>query len=217
MVETTPIRVMVVDDHAMVREGLTTFLEAFDDLELIGEASNGAEAFQRSQALSPDVVLMDLVMPEVDGLNAIRTIKHHQPQVHIIALTSFRDESLVYEAIQAGADGYLLKNISANDLARAIRTANAGRHPLAPEATDALIHHAVNAGTPTCGNDLTAREREILQLMALGITNPEIAKRLVVSRSTVKNHVSNILSKLGANSRTEAVATALKHHLVREP
>ena len=212
MTEQRSIRVLLVDDHAVVRSGLGAFLLAFDDLELVGEAGSGEEAVRRCEQLEPDVVLMDLVMPGMDGATATRAIRERCPQVQVIALTSFKEEELVQGALKAGAIGYLLKNISADELATAIRAAHAGRPTLAPEATQALIHSARRPPGP--GFDLTEREREVLVLMVKGLNNPEIAERLVVSRSTVKFHVSNILSKLGATSRTEAVSLALQHDLV---
>ncbi|GAB4152334.1 MAG: response regulator transcription factor [Candidatus Promineifilaceae bacterium] len=205
-----PIRVMIVDDHAVVRRGLAAFLSVFDDLELVGEASGGDEAVALCRQYQPDVVLMDLVMPGTDGAAATRSIRQICPQVQVIALTSFREENLVQGALQAGAISYLLKNVSADYLAQAIRDAYAGQPTLAPEATEALIHAAQK---PQPHYDLTLREQEVLALMAQGLSNPEIADRLFVSRSTAKFHVSSILSKLGVESRTEAVVLALQQHL----
>ncbi len=210
-----PIRVMLVDDHAVVRSGLSAFLMVFSELELVAEASSGEEAVRLCDQVGPDVVLMDLVMPGMDGAAATRAIRERCPDIQVIALTSFKEQELVQSALDAGAIGYLLKNVSADELANAIRAAHAGRPTLAPEAAQALIQASRAAGEPPpMGFDLTDREREVLVLMVDGLTNPEIAKRLVVSRSTIKFHVSSILSKLGASSRTEAVATALQEKLV---
>jgi NarL family two-component system response regulator LiaR len=214
MTTTKPIRVMLVDDHMMVRRGLATFLKVFGDLELAGEAATGEEAIQRCAEMTPvpDIVLMDMVMPGMDGAATTRAIRQRFPSVQVIALTSFKEEELVQNALQAGAIGYLLKDVSAEELAQAIRAAHAGRATLSPEATQALVRAI--AQPPAPGHDLTAREREVLALMIEGLNNTEIARRLFVSSSTIKSHVSNILSKLGVTSRTEAVALAVRHRLV---
>jgi NarL family two-component system response regulator LiaR len=212
MSDASRIRVLLVDDHDMVRRGLALFLQAYDDLTMVGEAEDGGEAIRRCAALLPDVVVMDLMMPGMDGASATRAIREQFPTVQVIALTSFQEEGMVQRALQAGAIGYLLKNVSAAELAAAIRAAHAGRPTLAPEAARDLIR--AGAGAPAPGHDLTPREREVLGLMAQGLNNTEIARRLVVSTSTIKFHVSSILSKLGVTGRTEAVALALKHHLV---
>ena len=206
------IKVVIVDDHAVVRSGLSTFLMVYDDLDFVGEASGGEEAIRLCKRLHPDVVLMDLVMPGVDGAAATRAIRKDCPDTQVIALTSFEEKELVQGALQAGAIAYLLKNISGDELARAIRSAHLGKPTLAPEAAQVLIEASQNP--VVLGGDLTAREREILSLMVSGLTNPEIARQLVVSRSTVKFHVSSILSKLGVSSRTQAVTLALQEKLV---
>jgi two-component system, NarL family, response regulator LiaR len=207
-----PIRVMLVDDHAVVRSGLKAFLMVFDDLELVGEASSGQEALHVIERALPDVILMDLIMPDMDGAATTKAIRARWPQVQVVALTSFREDDLVKRALQAGAIGYLLKNVGADDLADAIRSAHAGKPTLAPEAAQVLIQASRQPQQP--GFDLTEREREVLSLLVKGMSNNEIADRLVVSRSTVKFHVSSILSKLGVSSRTEAVALALNSKLV---
>lgn len=209
---TRPIRVLLVDDHLMVRRGLATFLKIFDDLELAGEASDGHEALQMCAQVKPDVVLMDLIMPEMDGVTATRAICQQFPEVQVLALTSFTEEHLVQSVLQAGAIGYLLKDISADALSEAIRAAHAGRTTLAPEAAQALVDATTQPPPP--GYDLTERERAVLVLLVAGLNNTQIAGQLFVSPSTIKSHVSNILSKLGVASRTEAAALAVRHRLV---
>jgi two-component system, NarL family, response regulator LiaR len=210
--KTRPIRVVIVDDHAVVRSGLNDFVMAFDDLELVGGARGGREAVEICARTRPDVVLMDMVMPDMDGAAATRAIREADPSIQIIVLTSFREEELVNAALKAGAIGYLLKNVSANELAKAIRNAAQGQPTLAPEATLALIH-AATAPLPM-GHDLTDRERDVLALMVKGLNNHQIATQLMVALSTVKYHISNIISKLGATNRTEAATIAVQHHLV---
>jgi two-component system, NarL family, response regulator LiaR len=207
------IRVLIVDDHAVVRSGLATFLSVYDDLEPIGEAVNGEQAVAMCGMLLPDVVLMDLMMPVMDGAAATAEIRRCYPSVQVIALTSFGEQDFVQSALEAGAIGYLLKNISPADLADAIRDAHRGLPTLAPEAVEALIRAATHPHHHV--TDLTDRERAVLSLMTSGLTNLEIACRMGVSRSTVKFHASNILSKLGVGSRTEAVAFGLQEHLVK--
>src|SRR5512140_223466 len=206
MADQGAIKVMIVDDHAVVRSGLSAFLLAFDDLEQVGDATGGADAVTKCISLRPDVVLMDLVMPEVDGAEATRRIKEACPEVQVIALTSYKEDDLVQGALKAGALSYLLKNVSADELANAIRAAHGGRSTLAPEAAQVLIKAAIEPQETEEG--LTGRELEILRFMVAGDSNPDIATKLFVSRSTVKFHVSNILMKLGAATRTEAVAIA---------
>ena len=195
----------------MVRRGLATFLMVFDDLELAGEAARGEAAIQLCARILPDVVLMDMVMPDIDGATTTRAIRQQFPTVQVIALTSFKEAELVQNVLAAGAIGYLLKDVSADELAQAIRAAHAGRATLSPEAAQALVRAATQPPAP--GHDLTERERVVLALMVEGLNNTQIAEKLVVSPSTIKSHVSNILSKLGVASRTEAVALAVRHHL----
>jgi NarL family two-component system response regulator LiaR len=207
-----PIRVMVVDDHAMVRKGLATFIKAFKDLQLAGEAENGAAAVKLCGEILPDVVLMDMVMPVMDGATATRAICAKYPHIRVIALTSFNDGEWVKNALAAGAIGYILKDISAVDLVKAIRDAHAGRATLSPETAQTLVETANQPPEP--GLDLTEREREVLALMVEGQINAKIAEELNVSPFTIKSHVSNILFKLGVASRTEAVTLALRHKIV---
>jgi NarL family two-component system response regulator LiaR len=214
-VPTTPIRVVIADDHEMVRRGLVMFLDTAPDVTVVGQAANGAQAVRLCSQLQPDVVLMDLLMPDMDGLTAIAAIKESQPGIRIIALTSFHDDALVPRVLQSGAIGYLLKDIAAKGLVDAIRAAKAGRSTLAPEAMQALVDRTVgSASSKSRGDDLSPRERDVLALMVRGLRNPEIAKELIVSRSTVNFHVSRILAKLGVHGRTEAVAVAVQNQLV---
>lgn len=210
--EAMRIKILIVDDHSVVRSGLGAFLQVFDDFELVGEASNGKEAIAACAAKQPDVVLMDLVMPIMDGAQATKEIRDAYPDIQVIVLTSFKEDNLIENALQAGAIGYLLKNVSAEEIAAAIRSAVIGRPTLAPEATQVLIN--VSNRRQTHDLYLTPREKEVLNMMIDGLTNPEIAEKLIVSKSTVKFHVSSILSKLDASSRTEAVAMAIQKKLV---
>jgi len=205
------IRVMLVDDHAVVRSGLGAFLSVIPDLELVGEAKNGDEAIARCGQFKPDVVLMDLMMPGTNGVRATETIRLKHPAVQVIGLTSFQEDDLVQNALQAGAIGYLMKNVSASELASAIRSAHAGKMTLSSEAAEALMHAHTQAKKVA---GLTKREREALKLMVEGLNNTEIAERLVISLSTVKYHISNILMKLGVDNRVAAVAIAIQKKLV---
>jgi two-component system, NarL family, response regulator LiaR len=207
-----PIRVMLVDDHTMVRRGLATFLKVFDDLRLVGEAESGETAIQLCAEVLPDVILMDMALPVMDGATATRAIRQQFPQVQVIVLTSFKEGELIRNALEAGAIGYLLKDVSANELVDAIRAAHAGRATLSPEAAQALVETSNQPPAP--GLTLTEREREVLALMIEGLNNTQIAGRLTVSPSTIKSHVSSILAKLGVASRTEAVTLALRNHII---
>ncbi len=213
MNELLQIRVMIVDDHGMVRKGLMAYLNNWPDINLVGEARDGREAIELCEKVHPDVMLMDLVMPEMGGVAATRAIHQRWPHVQIIALTSFQEKELVNDALQAGAIGYLLKNITGDELYQAICRAFAGRPTLAPEAIQALIQP--NNEESTLGKDLTRREMEVLALLSKGFSNPEIAERLVISRATVKVHISNILSKLYVSNRAEAISIAIQHRLVK--
>jgi NarL family two-component system response regulator LiaR len=210
-VETKLIRVMIVDDHAVVRSGLGAFFTVFPDLELIGEAENGEEAVVRCGLLKPDVILMDLIMPGMDGVTATNVIMERFPATKVIALTSFHEETLIDAALRAGAAGYLMKNITARELADAIRAADAGKMTLSPEATQALVQRKLKERDMV---QLTDRESEVLKLMVDGMNNAEIAEKLVVSVSTIKYHISNILSKLGVENRVAAVTTAIHKKIV---
>jgi NarL family two-component system response regulator LiaR len=209
---TQPIRVLVVDDHAMVRLGLATLIKSFEDLQFVGEAENGKAAVQRCEEVHPDVILMDMVMPEMDGAVATRVIRQRFPQVEVIALTSFKTADLVKNALEAGAIGYLLKDVSADELVAAIHLAHAGRATLSPEVAQTLVDTA--QGLLSHAPSLTEREMEVLTLMVEGLNNTQIAGKLTVSPSTIKSHVSNILSKLGVASRTEAVTLALRNGII---
>jgi len=213
MTETRQIRLMIVDDHRVVRSGLSAFLLAYDDLELVAEASGGEEAVRLCAEVKPDVVLMDLVMPGMDGIAATKSIRERCPKTQVIALTSFGDQERVQAALRAGAIGYLLKDVSDLELVAAVRNAAAGQPTLAADAQRALIQAATSP--KPLGSDLTEREREVLALMVKGMSNDQIADHLVIRPSTAKFHVSNVLSKLGVTTRTEAVAVALQHHLVK--
>ena len=214
MSEAHKIRVLIVDDHEIIRTGISYSLSTFPDLELVGEANSGQEALQLCSETQPDVVLMDMLMPGMDGVQTTRAIKMQHPQVQVLALTSFHDRERVQKAMQAGAAGYLVKGVSANELAEAIRVAHAGQTILSPEATKAFIKpDEPRAGL---GHDLTRREQEVLALLVKGLSNAEIAQQLTITISTTKHHVSAILSKLGAASRAEAVVLAMEHGLIKE-
>ncbi len=207
-----PIRILLADDHTVVRSGLSAVLAMQDDFKIVGEAGDGEEALRLCESLHPDVVLMDLLMPKLNGVAATKAIKERWPQIQVIALTSFKEKEYVEGALKAGANGYLLKNVSANELVNAVRRAVAGQPSLSPEAAQVLIQKVNEPARP--GLDMTGREKEILALMVEGLSNNKIAERLTINQSTVKFHVSNILAKLGVTSRTEAVALAVKGRLV---
>jgi NarL family two-component system response regulator LiaR len=211
------IRVLIVDDHAVVREGLRAFLELQDGIEVVGEAGDGAEAVRRAVELAPDVVLMDLVMPVLDGVEAMRGVRSTVPTARVIVLTSFLEDERLLPAIEAGAAGYLLKNVEPTELARAIRTAHAGETLIDPAVAARLVtalsqRPAVIRADP---ERLTRRETEVLELIAAGRSNKRIALALGISEKTVKNHVSHLLEKLGVSDRTQAALLAVREGLVR--
>lgn len=213
MNEGNQIRVMIVDDHTVVRRGLGAVLQAADGMELVAEAGNGEEAVKACERVQPDVILLDLLMPKMDGVTAAGIIHERWPAIRIIALTSFKEKEYVEGVLKAGATGYLLKNVSAEELVATIRRAMEGQPSLSPEAAQVLIQHVNEPAAPV--TEMTEREVEILSLMVEGKSNQEIADTMFVSQSTVKFHVSNILSKLEVTTRTEAVAVALKRKLVK--
>lgn len=206
------IRVIVADDHTMVRNGLVMFLNSCADIQLVGEAANGQEAVELAETLQPDVVLMDLVMPEMDGVAATRAILRSAPHIRVIALTSFKDDALIYAAVKAGIAGYLLKDCTADDLANTIRDAHAGKTSITQDVMQAVLRVAENPGARQY--HLSERERDVLRLVVRGLSNRQIAHELTLGESTIKFHVSNILSKLGVATRAEAAALAVQHKLV---
>jgi len=212
MSEANTIRVLMVDDHELLRDGIRLSLLKYDDIELVGEAKNGEDAVQQCQELSPNVVIMDMQMPRLNGIEATKAIKATNPETQILVLTSFVEKELVQGAIQAGAVGYLTKGASKVELADAIRATAAGQTMLSPEATQALIQATLS--TNNIGADLTKRQREVLELMVVGMNNNEIGEKLFLSPSTVSYHVSEILSKLGASNRAEASVIAVQNGLV---
>lgn len=212
MSDTKPIRVMIVDDYMMVRDGLKAFLSFYDDLEVVAEAKDGEQAVALCTQVEPDVILMDIVMPGMDGASATQQILQKSPQVQVIALTSFIEEELVQGAMQAGAIGYLLKDVNANQLAQAIRAAYRGYGTIDSAAVQVLAK-----GSQVKKDlmfDLTPRERDVLELMASGKSNKQIAEDLTLSTGTVRFHISNILTKMGVDNRTEAVILAFQSNIV---
>lgn len=205
------IRILIADDHQVVREGLKMFLSLDEELEIAGEAENGAEAVEQAHELQPDIVLMDLLMPEMDGIAATQIIRRELPDVEVLALTSVLEDQSVYAAMRAGAIGYLLKDTKARELCRAIKAAAAGQVQLSPQAATRLIREVQAPESPEM---LTPRETEVLRLLAQGKSNQEISSALVIALKTVKTHVGNILSKLGLSSRTQAALYAVRIGLV---
>jgi two-component system, NarL family, response regulator LiaR len=207
------IKVLIVDDHSLVRKGISTLLGLYDDIEVIEEAENGKEAFEMCENDKPDVILMDLVMPEIDGITATRKILNNWPFIKIIILTSFIDKKLIEDSLKAGALGYILKNVTGDMLVDTIRNASKGKSTLSSEASDFLISNLKNS--PVKDYQLTNQEKNILTYLVQGLSNKNIAQIEVLSLSTVKFHVSNILSKLGVSSRSEAISVALNNKLIQ--
>ena len=210
------IGVLIVDDHAVVRQGLRTLLELQEGIEIVGEAANGLESVAQTRQFLPDVVLMDLVMPEMDGIEATRRIRALSPNTKVIVLTSFAEDEKVFASIKAGALGYLLKDVSPGDLVKAVQAAHRGEAQLHPEIARKLMDEFSARPSVPASDELTERELEVLRLIATGRNNREIATELVISEKTVKTHVSNILSKLHLSDRTQAAIYALREGLVRE-
>ncbi len=214
------IAVLIVDDHQMVRQGLRTFLELQDDIAIVGEAAEGMAAVEMVRRLHPDVVLMDLVMPGLDGISATRRCLESSPNTRVIALTSFSEDDKVFPAIQAGASSYLLKDVSPDDLAQAIRDVHRGEPRLHPKIARKLMEQVARQAEPVPGNPaeaLTEREREVVRLVAKGCSNHEIAEQLVISNKTVKTHIGNILNKLNLQDRTQLAIYAIRHGLSDSP
>jgi two-component system, NarL family, response regulator LiaR len=212
--EVEKISLVIVDDHAIVRQGLRTYLELQPDIEVVGEASDGREALEVVRDTLPDIVLMDLVMPNVDGVEATRTITLLSPSSRVIVLTSFSEDEKVFASIKAGAQGYLMKDVLPQELVRAIRTVHRGEAQLDPEIARKLMQEFTNPQPATPKHDLTERELEVLRLIAQGKSNKDISEDLVLSEKTVKTHVSNILQKLHLTDRTQAAVYALRQKIV---
>ncbi len=205
------IRVLLIDDHAVVRQGLRSFLELQPDIEVVGEAAGATDGVDQAARLGPDVVLMDLVMPDEDGVDAIRALREVAPRVKVLVLTSYLDDTRVFAAVQAGAAGYLLKDVQPDALADGIRQVSQGLAVLHPRIAARLMNRT---GAPPSLADFTQRERDVLKLLAEGLSNKEIAGRLFISEKTVKTHVSNVLQKLGVADRTQAALLAVRQRLV---
>jgi NarL family two-component system response regulator LiaR len=206
------IRVLIADDHTMVRNGLMMILNSYPDIELVGQAANGQEAVEMGKSLHPDVVLMDLLMPEMDGVSATTALQSSNPEIRVIALTSFKEDELIYTAMKAGIVGYLMKDCTADELVNAIRDASKGKTTISADVMQAALRVAEHSSGRQYR--LSERERDVLRLVVRGLSNKQIAHNLTVSESTVKFHVSNVLSKLGVATRAEAVALAVQHKLV---
>ncbi len=223
MAQSEPIRVLIVDDHQVVRLGLRTFLDLQDDIEVVGEAADGLAAVDLASRLKPDVMLMDIVMPKLDGIAATRRIKEAEPNICVIALTSFAGDDQVLPALEAGASSYLLKDVTPEELVEAIRAVHRGEPRLHPDALRKVMEAAMGGrseGTPAeragAAGDLTERELEVVNLVAQGRSNREIADEFVISEKTVKTHIGHVLAKLGLKDRTQLAIYALKHGLTGE-
>jgi two-component system, NarL family, response regulator LiaR len=212
----TKIRVVVVDDHEIVRRGLVSYLRTFDNIEIVGEAADGLQALDMCAQHHPDILLLDLMMPHLDGVGTLERLRvqDDDPPIHVVVLTSVQDDATIAKVLRQGAISYVLKSAPIEELVKTIEAAHEGRRVLSRDTADALIHYATRPKPPEYR--LSDREREVLELLVEGLKNPEIADRLIVSRSTVKFHISSIFTKLGVNNRTEAVAIALKHGLTKK-
>ena len=222
MMDTSPdVRVLVVDDQQLIRDGIASMLDVQEGVSVVGTAKNGQDAIEQAATLTPDIILMDIHMPVMDGIAATEILRQQLSDCQVVMLTTFDDEAYIIRSLQAGACGYLLKDIPVSDLAQAIKLAHAGVYHLAPEIAGKLVNKVKVGNHPkkseNSGFELTKRELEVLGLIATGATNREIAKQLFVSEGTVKNHVSNILSRLGLRDRIQAAIFAIEHNLVHQP
>jgi DNA-binding NarL/FixJ family response regulator len=206
------IRVLIADDHFVVRDGLTVMLESSDEFEVVGQAEDGREAIQLTEQLQPDVVLLDIQMPKMDGIEATYRIRRQFPKIQVVILSTFDQDEYIYQSLQAGAKGYVLKDSGLDELLAVVRAAARGESLLSPKITTKLVDYI---STPQRGQDLTHREYEVLGFVAKGLRNWEIARQLCISEQTVKNHINHIITKLGAQSRTEAVSRALEQKLIK--